>query len=91
MSEYFPEPKSSGGKVNAELGLFNYARKVDFLQVFDRSKFAEKVDLASLKSVADKLEKVPTGLNSLKNKVDELDVNKLVPVPVDLCKLSAAV
>ena len=31
MSEYFPEPKSSGGKVNAELGLFNYARKADFL------------------------------------------------------------
>ena len=50
----------------------------------------KKVDLASLKSEADeldihKLEKVPTGLYSLKSKVD---VDKLVPVPVDLSKLS---
>ena len=38
------------------------------------------IDLASLKSEIDKLdfdksEKVPTGLNSLKNKLDKLDVN----------------
>ena len=36
----------------------------------------------------DELEKVPTGLNTLKSKVDALDVNKLVPVPLDLSKLS---
>ena len=24
MSEYFPEPKSLGGKVKVELGLYNY-------------------------------------------------------------------
>ena len=38
----------------------------------------------------DKFEKVPTGLNSLKNKVDKLDVDKL-DVPVDLIKLSNVV
>ena len=36
----------------------------------------------------DKLQKVPTGLNSSKTKVDKLDVDKLVPISVDLSKLS---
>ena len=62
----------------------------------DASKFAKKVVLASLKSVVDKLdidklEEVPTGLNSFKSKRDKLDVGKLVPVPVDLLKLSVVV
>ena len=48
---------------------------------------------ANLKSVVikldiDKLEKVLTGLNSFKSKVDKLDVHKLVSVPVDLGELS---
>ena len=30
----------------------------------------------------------PCGLSSFKNKVDKLDVNKLVPVPADLSKLN---
>ena len=34
---------------------------------------------------------MPSGLNSLKSKVDKLDVDKLVPVPVDLSKLSDVV
>ena len=29
MSEYFPEPKFSGGKVKVELDLSNYATKAD--------------------------------------------------------------
>ena len=29
MSKYFPEPKSSRGRVKVELDLFNYATKVD--------------------------------------------------------------
>ena len=29
MSEYFPEPKSSGGRVKIELDLPNYATKTD--------------------------------------------------------------
>ena len=34
---------------------------------------------------------VPTNLNNLKSKVDKLDVDKLVPVPVDLRKLNHVV
>ena len=34
---------------------------------------------------------IPTNFSNLKSKVDKLDVNKLVPAPVDLCKLSDVV
>ena len=98
MSEYFPKPKSSGGKVKVELDLFNYATKADLKNAtgVDTSKFAKKVDLASLKSNVDKLDidklkNVPTNLSNLKSKVDKLDVDKLVPVPADLSKLSDVV
>ena len=62
----------------------------------DTSKFAEKVDLASLKSNIDKLDidklkNVPSGLSSLKSKVDKLDIGKLETTPVDLSKLSNVV
>ena len=30
MSEYFPEPKSLGGRVKVELDLSTYATKADF-------------------------------------------------------------
>ena len=57
------------------------------------SKFAKKVDLASLKPNIDKLDidklkNVPNHLSNLKSKVDKLNVDKLVPVSVDLSKLS---
>ena len=57
------------------------------------SKFPEKVDLANLKSNAekldiDKLKNIPTNLRNLKGKVCKLYVDKLIPVPVDLSKLS---
>ena len=94
MSEYLPKPKSLGANVKAELDLSNYATKADLKNAtgVDTSKFAKKIDLASLKSEVDKLdidklEKVPTGLNSLENKVDKLNVDKLVRGPVDLSKL----
>ena len=32
----------------------------------------------------DKIENVPTNLSNLKNKVDKLDVDNLVHIPVDL-------
>ena len=49
------------------------------------SKFAKKVDIASLESEAhkldiDKLKSVPTDINNLKRKVDKLDFDKVVPV-----------
>ena len=37
------------------------------------------------------MKNVPSNSNNLKSKVDKLDVDKLVPVPVDLSKLSDAV
>ena len=39
----------------------------------------------------DKLKNIPSNLSNLKNKLDILDVNKLVPVPVDSSKQSDAV
>ena len=98
MSEYFPEPKSSEGRVKVQLDWSNYATKVDlkYAPGVDISKFVERVDLANLKSNVDRLDidkskNVLTNLNNLKSKVDKLDVDKLVPVPVHLSKLSDAV
>ena len=58
--------------------------------------FYEKTDLPNLKSEVDKLdtdklEKVPSGLNSTKSKLDKLDVYKLVPVSVGFSKMSNVV
>ena len=98
MSEYFPEPKSSGGKMKVELDLPNYATKADLKNATgaNTSKLAKRVNLASLKSNVDqldldKLKNVPTNLKNLKSKVDKLDVDLLVPVPVDLSKPSDVV
>ena len=59
----------------------------------DKSKFAKKVDLAILKldldkSDIDKLKHVPNNVSNSKSKVNKLDDDKLVPVPVDLSKLN---
>ena len=79
MSEYFPEPKSLGGRVKIELDLSNYAKKVDLKNVtgIDTSKFAKKVDLANLnfnieKLYIDKVENVLTNLSSFKNNISKL-------------------
>ena len=46
MTEYFPESKSFGGKVQAELDLFNYATKAGLKNTtsVDTSKFVKNVD-----------------------------------------------
>ena len=54
-------------------------------QVGDKSDFAEKAYLVSLKSDfekldVDKLIKVPSDLKSLKSKIDNLNVDKLTTV-----------
>ena len=66
-----------------ELNVSNYATKSDLKNAtsVDTSKFAKKVDLASLKSFIDKLDidrlkNVPTSLSNLKSKLDKLDVDK---------------
>ena len=58
MSKYFLEPKSLGGRVNAELDPYNYATKADLKNVtgVDTSTFPKKVDLANLKSNENKLD-----------------------------------
>ena len=93
MSECFPEPKSLVAIVKVELDLYNYATKADLKNAagVDISSFAKRTDLANLKSNLDKLgidklKNVPTNSSNLKSKVD-----KLIPVPVDLSKLSDAV
>ena len=98
MSEYFPEPKSSGGRVKVELDLSNYVTKADLKNStgVDTSKFARKLDLVCLKSNVgkldiDKLKNAPTNLSNLKSNVDKLGVDKITPVPADLSKLSDVV
>ena len=50
MSEFFPQPKSSGRTVKVELDLSNYATKADLKNGtgVDASKFVKTIDLASL-------------------------------------------
>ena len=58
MSEYLPEPKSSGRRVKVELVLSNYATKADLKNAtgIDTSKFAKQIDLAHLKFDVGKLD-----------------------------------
>ena len=82
MSQYFPKPyEPFGGDINdkVDLSLSNYATKTDLKNVshVDVSSFALKSNLVSLKTDTDKL--------------DNLDIDNLVPVPVDLSKLSDVV
>ena len=91
MNEYFPEPKSLGGRVNCAI-------KADSKNAtsVNASKFVKTFDLANLKSDVekldiDKLKHVPSNFSDLKSKVDKLDFDKLVSVPVDLRKLSGVV
>ena len=98
MSEYFPEPKFSGGRVKVELDLSNYATKADLKNAagVEISDFVKMTYLANLKSDVGKLgidilKNVSSNLSNLKSKVDKLDADKLVPAPVDLSKLSDVV
>ena len=85
--------------MKVELYLSNYATKTDLKKTtgVDTSTFAKKTDLGNLKSdvdkllLIDKLKNVPANLSNWKSKVDKLDVDKLVLVPVELSKLSDVV
>ena len=77
MTQYFPKPfRSFGGNINVKVDLSNYATKTDL----------KKVTHVGTSSFA-----LKTNLASLKTEVDKLDIDKLVPVPVDLSKLSVVV
>ena len=74
MSQYFPKPyEAFGGDINVKVHLSNYAAKADIKNI-------SHVDTSSFA--------LKTYLASLTTEVDKLDINKLVPVPVDLSKLS---
>ena len=76
MSEHFPVLKSLGRRGKVELDLFNYATKADL-------KNAINVDTSKLAKKVD--------LTSLKSNLDQLNIDKLAPAPVDLNKLSDVV
>ena len=80
--------------MKVELDLLNYTTKSDLKIATgdDISNFAKNVDSGlEDKLYIDKLKNVSTGLNSLKSKVDKLDVDKIAPAPADLSKLSDVV
>ena len=77
MSQHFPKPyKPLGGDINVKIDLSNYATKADIKNV-------SHVDISSFA--------LKTNLANLKPEVDKLDIDKLVPVPNDLSKLSNVV
>ena len=74
MCKFFPEPcESFGGDVNVTVDLSNYATKTD----------TKNISHVYTSSFA-----LKTNLANLKTEVDKLDIDKLVPVPTDLSKLS---
>ena len=74
MSQYFSKPyEPFGGDINVKVDFSNYATKADIKNI-------SHVDTSSFA--------LKTNLASLKTEVDKLDIDKLVPVPIDLSKLS---
>ena len=87
MSQCFPKPYEPFGRdMNVKVDLSNYAAKRETKNIshVDASNFA-------LKSNIDKLKSLSNNLSNLKSKVDKLDIDKLVPLPIDLSKLSNVV
>ena len=77
MSKYFPKPyEPFGGDVNVKVDLSNSATKADI-------KSISRVDTSNFA--------LKTNLATLKTEVDKLDIDRLVPIPVDLSKLSDVV
>ena len=77
MSQCVPKPfRSFGENINVKVDLSNYATKIDFKNV-------THVDTSSFA--------LKTNLANWSTEFDKLDIYKLVPVPVDLSKLSDVV
>ena len=57
----------------------------------DLSNYATKANIKNISHVDTSSFALKTNLGSLKTEVDKLDIDKLVPVPVDLSKLSDVV
>ena len=74
MRQYFPKPyEPFGGDLNVRVDLSNYATKTDIKNI-------SHVDTSSCA--------LKSNLASLKTEVDKLDIDKLLPVPINLSKLS---
>ena len=74
MTQYFPKPyEAFSGDINVKVDLSNYATKADIKNI-------SHVDTSSFA--------LKRNLANSKTEVDKLDIDKLVPVPVDLSKLS---
>ena len=77
MTQYFPKPyEPFGGYINVKVDVSNYATKADIKNI-------SHVDTSSFA--------LKTKLANSKTEVDKLDIDKLVPIPVDLSKLSNVV
>ena len=77
MSQYFPKPNEAfSGDINVKVDLSNYVTKADMKNI-------SHTDTSSFS--------LKTNLANLKTEVDKLDIDKLVPVPTDLSKLSNVV
>ena len=75
MSKYFPKPFNShfDDSIKVTIDLSNYATKTDIKNILH-------VDTSSFA--------LKTNLSSLKTEFDKLDIDKLIPIPNDLSKLS---
>ena len=74
MSQYFPKPyEPFGGDINVKVDLSNYATKEDIKNI-------SHVDTSSFA--------LKTNLANLKTEVNKSGIDKLVPLPTDLSKLS---
>ena len=74
MSQYFPQLfRSFVQNINVKVHLSSFARKTDLKNI-------THIDTSRFTLIKD--------LASLKSEVDLLDIGKIVPVPVDLSKLS---
>ena len=77
MSKYFSRPlRSYRENINIRVDLSNYATKADIKNI-------THVDTSGFA--------LKTNLANLKTEVDKLDIDKLVPIPNDLSKLSNVV
>ena len=77
MSQYFAKPyEPFSGDIDVKVDLSNYATKADIKNI-------SHVDTSSFA--------LKTNLANLKTEFDKWDIDKLVPIPVDLSKLSDVV
>ena len=74
MSQYFQKPyEPLDEDINVKVDLSNYATKAEIKNILN-------IDTSSFA--------LKSNLDNLKTEVDKLDIDKIVPVPVDLSKLS---